>query len=404
MDIETGKIGNDSNGYRLFHECPYTSAKASSGSDCDITQLTASSKCLEGTFSDDTGGIVNEALLHCPICFESSTSINQVIRSNKCGHAWCQDCLFDYCEFQISNHRVPIPCPSSASTSRHEGCKEHLPPDLVRRILSQFDQQHAFLAKLDRLERLANDPSLVACPRCNEIVVTPETPDPTDANVRICPNCEHIFCSLHLDAHLGKLCQDHVVGNILRLPNTKPCSHCGAALQKYAGCDHVVCPACHDDMCFRCGTHLHLTGKVTRYCIHCQQGYLDHRYLWQIRLYYCLMLPFALPFVLIYSVAMIGVVLLTFCCCGCFGCGAWLYKGKGKADPPRAFLYVTFIISLPFILMLYDVGYRFNVVDDFLEWSLVESPASSYPDESGRAEREVSDVLTTLTSSNISEE
>lgn len=386
MDIETGVLDNDeSNDYHLLPI--YSRAEGSFTNHCEITTLAVSS--LEGSADTES----SEALPHCPICFESASSTNQVIRSDKCGHAWCQECLLDYCEFQISNHRVPIPCPSSASTSLHKGCDEQLQPDLVRSILSQ---QH--IAKFDRLERMAMDPSLITCPRCSEIVDTPERPQ--DVNARTCRKCEHTFCSVHLDAHLGKSCRDYIVAKIPLPPNTKPCSHCGAALQKYAGCDHVVCPACQEDMCFRCGTHVHLTGKVTRFCTKCQQGYLDHRYLWHIRLYYCLTLPFALPFVLAYSVVMIAVVLLTLCCCGCFGCGRWLSKGNRQAEPLRAFLYVTFIISLPFILMLYDAGYRFDVVDGFLEWSLVESPGSQHQDD--RAEREV--LPATPTSSNISDE
>lgn len=412
MDIETGKISNEN--YEDASDCEYARANERFESHCDDDNvIIESSKCPERRYSAD-GIAINEAALlaNCPICLENPSTENPLIRSDKCGHAWCQECLLDYCEFQISNHRVPLPCPSSAH-SRHKddgGCHEQLPPYLVRNIL--ISQQDTFLVeKFDRLERMAQDPSLVACPRCSELVESTSTSTTTttqslitDSNARVCRKCEHTFCSLHLDAHLGTRCQDYVHAMIRLPPNTKPCSHCGAALQKYAGCDHVVCPACQDDMCFRCGTHVHLTGKVTRFCTQCEQGYLDHRYLWQIRLYYCLTLPFALPFVLAYSVVMIGVVLLTFCCCGCFGCGRWLSNDKGKrnpADVPRAFLYVTFIISLPFLLMLYDGGYRFDIVDEFLEWSLVEVPATN-PEENAQAEREV--LPATPTSSNVSNE
>lgn len=397
MDIETGNNKKKKNSGR--EECNLFDG-------CTIAR---------GSSEERTSADANDtSTVHCPICFEAASSTNLLIRSEKCGHAWCQECLLDYCEFQISNHRIPIPCPSSASTtttSRHDdkGCHHHLQADFVRQILLDT-QTHPFIAKFDRLEQLSQDPSLVACPRCDAIVDKPSNHDnDNDTNARTCPKCNHQFCSVHLDAHLGKSCQDHVAhATTLSLPNTKPCSHCGAALHKYAGCDHVVCPACHNDMCFRCGTHQHLTGKVTRYCSHCQQGYLDHRYLWQIRLYYCFTLPFVLPFVAAYAAVMMGGVVLTFCCCGCFGCGAWMYEGKRKADPPLAFLYVTFIVFLPLLLMLYDVGYRFDVVDDFLEWSLVERPAS-YQNENVRNGQESSSssldvVPSTPTSSNISED
>lgn len=385
-DIETGPIGGDNDdACNSLHQSPNQDKER--GYDIRTTSVP------HEDFRADTEDSANQEIpLYCPICFEAFSTENLLIRSENCGHYCCQNCLLEYCEYHISSHRVPIPCPSSAS----EDCHHCLQATVVRHILST-----AFLVKFDRLEQLFNNPSLVACPRCSQVVDLPIV-NGKDVNARTCYACDHIFCSLHLDAHLGTDCQDHHIDH-LSLPNTKPCSHCGALLYKYAGCDHVVCPSCQGDMCFRCGTHAHLTGKVTRYCSHCQQGYLDHRHLWQIRLYYCLTLPFVLPFFVAYAVVMCGGVVLTACCCGCFGCGAFLNQEKRKADPRRAFWFVTFIIFLPFLLLLYDVGYRFNVVDDFLAWSLVDRPAS-YLNESATTEDDFLDIPTTPTSSNSSEE
>ncbi len=360
MDIETGKIlpENDCN-------------------ECNLERDSFASGCVDSEFhssSDDdrSSECPSECAdrtdeIPCPICFEPCSSTNPLIRSDTCGHAWCHDCLSEYLEFQVSQHRVPLPCPSSAS---YRACRFHLSQELVRKHLSHSPT----IQKYDRLDRLVQDESLVECPRCNEIVEAPAPPNPLDPDARHCPKCEHTFCFLHADAHLGINCRDYRV-TPLQFPNTKPCSHCGAALHKYAGCDHVVCPACHNDMCFHCGTHQHLTGKVTRQCSKCQQSYLDHRYMWHVRLYYCLTLPFALPFAVAYVIIMLGLVLVSLCCCGCFGCGSWLYEGRERqANFSRGCLYVAGIISLPLILMLYDVGYHFQGGDDFLEWCLMESP------------------------------
>jgi hypothetical protein len=40
----------------------------------------------------------------------------------------------------------------------------------------------------------------------------------------------------------------------------KPCPHCGMDIQLQGGCDHVRCPSCHKDWCWRCG------GKQV--CVH----------------------------------------------------------------------------------------------------------------------------------------
>ncbi len=389
MDIETGNILRKDDHIESNLECDnsFASVCISIGSeshsssnddddDDDVSSERSSEECADS---------VDE--IPCPICLETSSSTNPIVRSDTCGHAWCQDCLSEYLEFQISQHRVPLPCPSSAT---YRACRFHLSSELVRKHLVHSQT----IQKFDRLDRMDQDISLVACPRCDEIVEAPAPPDPHDQNARHCPKCEHTFCSIHADAHLGINCRDYRVTTPLQLPNTKPCSHCGAALQKYAGCDHVVCPACHNDMCFKCGTHQHLTGKVTKQCSQCQQAYLDHRYLWHVRLYYCLTLPFALPFVLAYAAIMLGLVLMSLCCCGCFGCGAWLYEGQRQANLSRAFLYVAGIISLPLILMLYDVGYHFQGGDEFLEWCLMEGT-----DHEERAEGGLEEPSTPTTTS-----
>ena len=102
---------------------------------------------------------------------------------------------------------------------------------------------------------------------------------------------------------------------------TRPCSHCKAALQKSAGCDHVVCTSCHQDMCWRCGTHVHLTGKLVRHCSLCKHDYRDHRYDRVYRVRLICVLPLILPFVILYLLLAVVVAVLTGCFGGCFRCG-----------------------------------------------------------------------------------
>jgi E3 ubiquitin-protein ligase RNF14 len=146
----------------------------------------------------------------------------------------------------------------------------------------------------------------------------------TDLNCRYCLNADcpqTVFCAIHGSGHLTQTCVDYmaavseIAGNksidndttpeqqALQFTETlhilsqfsKPCPHCGAAICKSAGCDHVVCPMCQNDFCFKCGTHEFLTSKnnnndqdstdppnsMFRSCSQCQQSFLDHRYMTQ---------------------------------------------------------------------------------------------------------------------------
>lgn len=118
--------------------------------------------------------------------------------------------------------------------------------------------------------------------------------------------CGYAFCVEHSAAHPGMTCaaymarqsQDPDIQASLAVleSTTKPCPHCGAGIEHAGGCDHVRCPACHLDFCWRCGS-TQLTGKYTRSCSRCGQVYLDHQY---FAMWCCLLVVFS-PFVLLLS-------------------------------------------------------------------------------------------------------
>lgn len=136
------------------------------------------------------------------------------------------------------------------------------------------------------------------------------------------------------------------------------------------------CPACHGDMCYKCGTHIFLTGKVTRFCSRCQQGYLDHRYVWWIRFYYCLVLPLALPFIIVYMAVAAVAVIATMCCVGAFCCGSNVTTDH-SFDPLRGVAYVGWITLLPISGILYDMGIHGFFLEDFVRWFLDEEDGSN---------------------------
>ena len=109
---------------------------------------------------------------------------------------------------------------------------------------------------------------------------------------------------------------------------TKPCSRCGALVAKVAGCDHIICTNCHEDFCWKCGSHEHLTGVTIRTCSRCDASYVDHRHLATYRCYIILLFLGLLPLSLLYIAFTLLLSLLT---CGC--CGALCCTGTNKGSP-----------------------------------------------------------------------
>jgi hypothetical protein len=242
----------------------------------------------------------------CPICYEGDFDLESGkirLEVPLCRHSFCISCLKEHCFLCISERIVPIPCPDHT-------CKDLLPDDFIETVMMRDNANavglendgsggNATIAmnaeecdkawiKYLRWKTLASDPSLTLCPRCDRLVAppgraeglyNPETGDPEDTpepgeqqTVRHCTACSHSFCSLHGDSHPGLTCEEYNMTPEMRQSEevlrklTKPCSQCGARLQKKSGCNHVVCAACRTHMCWRCGTHVYMDGLHCTFC------------------------------------------------------------------------------------------------------------------------------------------
>lgn len=356
------------NAEELFSDIESGSAVPSAERKSDLT-------CTETTSS-----------FTCPICYESCDSGGfngealAAVTVRECGHVFCRDCVFQYIEHHLMARKVPISCPLKVESK----CTGELEKRLVESILinnndssSSQDQRTELYLKYRRIHSLSSDSSIVLCTLCDEVVKPPENTSSTSSTSRRCPSCAHVFCAVHGDAHPDRPCADYelelsktngkdLFGSLAL--NVKPCSHCGAFLEKFAGCDHVVCPSCHDDMCFYCGTHQYLSGTMTRYCSNCQKGFIDHRYIWRVRLFYAATFPLALPFILLYMIfSLIGIVVSCFCC-GAFICGKTVSPDK-EFDANRGLSFLLVILFLPFALMMHDMGIHVQVIEDFIQWN-----------------------------------
>jgi hypothetical protein len=374
----------------------------------------------------------------CPVCYDDFVDHDGFVDGDvdmeagkgggrnrielECRHVFCRNCLVEYCRHNIAIQRIPIPCPTVGNNKSEDAddanhlnyCDSQLENSLVEDILKQQNEDNdnensQHLIKFRRLQQMAQDPTLIPCPKCGELVSqlpqqqekeqsrpvsslsseekdtvknnnylksnkkdgTQETAD--DARVS-CHSCYHTFCAVHGDAHPDIPCSDYQRSREARQIRkseaslkqwTKSCSHCGARIHKAAGCDHVLCPACHHDMCFKCGTHLHLSGKVVRSCSKCQQGFVDHRYNRQYRIRQCFWLPILLPGMLLYVALMSVVAVLTLGFGCCFRCGLDVAdrdheteissRSRGYA-PRRGIQRGVTIVFLPLVGILRDFG------------------------------------------------
>ena len=157
----------------------------------------------------------------------SKLNDKQRITTGGCNHSFCRACLRDYCQHEILNRKTPIRCPhrtstgcqteadpvvdgqsssksrtsiwsrsSRSSTKRRpsaltlssRGCATVLADVLVQDVLRSISidedddaqgSSDAFWTKYQRNQRMKQDPLLVACPLCEELVGS-TTPQPQD--------------------------------------------------------------------------------------------------------------------------------------------------------------------------------------------------------------------------------
>jgi len=280
--------------------------------------------------------------------------------------------LMEYCTHAIESNQIPIPCPD-------DECDGIMHESTVRRVLlssakeeeqtksadaftkvqslawstlgsiagasagaaagdhNNNQQQVELWDKFHRLHRLSQDPDLIPCTKCQNLCSKKrdrlrhlQNIDSTSHNQLQCPDCPHSFCAIHGDAHPHITCEQSNRARKTRQQRkseklirkfTKPCSHCRAPIHKEAGCDHIICPSCNNDFCFKCGSHEHLTGTSVRSCSKCKQSYLDHRYMWTHRMYVLCSVPLYIPFCVIHILVMSILALGTVGCCCCLFCG-----------------------------------------------------------------------------------
>ena len=197
--------------------------------------------------------VVENEMPDCPICI-CPVELSQVYRLEYCGHAYCRECLKSLILNGLTDKKFPIQCAA-------EGCGK----DIVIRDISIHIKQGAFTtgrlvtAAVDCLVA-KNSSSYHYCltPNC-EMVYKITSP----GELFKCPLCFCRICTAcHIQYHDGMSCamfksaksQDDSVKKWIREKphKRKRCPKCDVGIEKYEGCNHVLCLACGAHICWVC--------------------------------------------------------------------------------------------------------------------------------------------------------
>ena len=205
----------------------------------------------------------------CLICTQEIPEVSSVFVA-PCGHGpFCTECLQEYIhhKVQIKLHSGTITCPT------YPACTVALDDECVLRIIAENSEDDR--EKYLRWKTMAEDAKA------------------NDGTIR----------EIMVDDSLAEF-----------LKGTKPCPNqsCREPLEKTEGCDHIRCPVCGTDMCYRCGNACS-SGKYVRRCDHCSRGYVDHQHGPRVRLFALFSFVCWLPFALAYSLFCLACTPFCYC-------------------------------------------------------------------------------------------
>ena len=259
----------------------------------------------------------------CSICYEDFYDTSRMIEIPTCGHEFCSACLSTHCQNAIATKMVPIPCAAQA-------CNAQITPESVETLLENYHDWNRF----QKLHSMSLDSSLQECPACENLFSIRDGKQNNDVK---CVNCNHTYCLEHGPSHAGMSCAEFAhtkqAKAILKTERmldqfTKPCSRCGCRIQRSSGCDYMVCGHCWGDICWKCGTHVHLetSEKGHRTCTQCKMSHAGPNQPLRVIDYVWLVFGILIMFIFSVFYVVVAVVIAVASCCygGCFACGRCL--------------------------------------------------------------------------------
>ena len=201
-------------------------------------------------------------LAECNVCF----SIKWMYKRACCGFPACAECLAAYFTSRIDLGQVSFECINSL-------CRCYVHRDEISLFLpSSKKAVYCTLLANSNADKLSK-----TCPRCNHVLRLESAQQlklveraarkrAIAAQVR-CAQCEYLWCFPCASPwHEGMTCRQYLKGDRLLQDwakqvsqgqvNAQKCPKCKILIQKSSGCDHMHCPRCKTDFCYRCGDSL----------------------------------------------------------------------------------------------------------------------------------------------------
>ena len=176
----------------------------------------------------------NPLLKPCQTCYEDF--IPNEKNTLKCGHAFCDDCWYDFFSLKIKENKL-----TSIKCLDYE-CQEKPNDDFIINLLNSdnalIEKYKKFKYELD----IINDPNKKLCPfpNCNSFL---ELKDKNNKYVQCLNN--HKFCFLCLEKPHGDLPCNQLINKSLneyaKDNFIKKCPKCNIITEKITGCNHITC-------------------------------------------------------------------------------------------------------------------------------------------------------------------
>lgn len=204
----------------------------------------------------------------CQICYED----NENMYGMPCGHAFCLDCWYEFCENAINEgpNCVMTTCPQAE-------CSEVVTEEEMKRALGESSPLLLKFLSYQLRSYVESNPLTRWCPGrgCESIACAQSAAAmESEGSVAHCLSCSTKFCLIcGEEPHAPSTCKalakwnekcrnESETANWI-LANTKSCPKCHSRIEKNQGCNHMSCQRCKFEFCWICMGDWHDHGANT---------------------------------------------------------------------------------------------------------------------------------------------
>jgi ariadne-1 len=206
---------------------------------------------------------------NCAICYDEECDS---MLAMPCGHAFCHECWYDFCENSIQDGPVAVQtsCPQAQ-------CREIVTEEEFEKALGTGSPALAKFLTFQLRSFVESNALTRWCPgRGCERVACAESASAmeSEGNVAHCDHCRthfclvcgeepHAPCGCRALATWNEKCRNESETANWILANTKSCPKCVSRIEKNQGCNHMTCQRCKFEFCWICMGDWHDHGANT---------------------------------------------------------------------------------------------------------------------------------------------